>query len=301
MNKPYVVSQDLGFLLGNWSARTGFLVNPTALACYRNTLNQALQAVFGCIEVVPEAEIAFNMEQLVAASGLPTVSLDGVYHHSVYQLAITRQVTPDGDDLGLGSRFGYPTIAEQLTQLVERLQQAGHTTVALVDDVVFSGDLMTMVRDWLAAADIAVPLAIAGVAVGDGWQKLHQNGLELRAFRSYEQVVDEVCERDFLPGATQSGRTIYPFGPRDAGLPYLLPFGRPREWASVPDNELQSFSRACLLAAADLYYTIGQESGQPVRGYHLERVVGLADNGANESSFHEWLIEQAETLMPVPA
>lgn len=278
--KPYVVSADVHLLLQDWAARQGFVLPLTEFfRQLRGEFQTYLQQIFGDFDFVPEEELISGLKRLVTESGLlPAVSLDRVYFRSESNLEVCRFVNQKGDSRGLGSRFGAPSLPEQF----RRLQ--GFKEVVLVDDVVWTGDLMAMVYQNLAEMGIRVPLICAGIQIekvetrngfrGAQWLK-GVTGIEIRSVRSYEEVTDQVCERDFYPGVPLSGRTIK--GGENVGAPYLLPFGRPGDWASIPIEQQQPFSRFCIRQSIKLFGAIEDSSNKMVYCRDLERkVVGLS-------------------------
>jgi hypothetical protein len=93
--------------------------------------------------------------------------------------------------------------------------------------------------------------------------------VEVRSVHYFDSVVDEVCERDFYPGVLLSGRTLY--GSENVGLPYLLPFGDPVNWASIPEEKKYAFSEFCLNQTIKIFEEIELSSGRPVLCRDLER------------------------------
>lgn len=58
--------------------------------------------------------------------------------------------------------------------------------------------------------------------------------------------------------------------------PYILPFGNPGEWASIPKDRQVPFSRFCLSQTEKLFEGIERASGKSVTCKDLTRgVVGL--------------------------
>jgi hypothetical protein len=103
-------------------------------------------------------------------------------------------------------------------------------------------------------------------------------GKEVHCVRFYEDVIDEVCERDFYPGVPMSGRLLAGVG--NWGAPYIKPFGNPEKWASIPSEHVADFSWLCLENAVALFETIEQLSGRSVHIEDLDRrIVGLPESG----------------------
>lgn len=284
MSDPYVVSQDIFPLLAAWTEKKGLCLPADVVETARKELYAVLRKTFSEVIIVDENELTEGINRLVRGVGLTPISLDGVYCVSRYHLDLSRQVDARGDDRDIGPRYGQPTIIQQVQTVAEQLREVGESEVVLVDDVVFSGKLLLTVKELLAQFGIIVKRAVAGVLVGNGADQVRQRGIEVQAVCRFERVLDEVCERDFIPGVPRCGRTVTPFGRREVGLPYLLPFGRPSDWATVPRDEEVGFSKACLAIARDLYEAIGVASSRVVRCLDWERLPGELPPGCEDET-----------------
>lgn len=267
MSIPYVVSADVSLLMQRWATRTGFTVPPAVLAAVREDATQFMRGMFPSYELVPEEELVDGVHELVVqAVGVP-VSLDHAYCSVAENLEMTRCVDECGRDRGIRSRPGTPPLIRQLSALRAR----GYKEIALVDDVVFSGELMERMITIMSGAGMRVVSVIAGVAIETGVRRIRNIGVPVYSVRRYREVIDEVCERDFCPGTPFSGRTL--LGAGNVGVPYLLPFGRPGVWASIPDEWQQSASSFFLQQTVSLFENIEQCSGKIVRCHDLARGV----------------------------
>ncbi len=264
--KPFVLSEDAHMLLGGWANRKGFTIPNTAFfASLLGEMMTMLTKIFGEVVLAKELVISQQLTKWAQESRLPFVSMDGVYFQSLNTIQVSRAVDQFGNDAGLMPRFGTSTLQNQIKVLEE---QKLHE-IALVDDVVFSGHQMKFAIEELASAGILVKKVLAGVCVGAGEQLLKECGVEVSAVYLVKEVVDEICQRDFLPGVPRCGRFVV--GSKNVGLPYLLPFGRPGDWASVPLRWQESFSRVCTKQAAQVFEMTEKLSGKPVLGRDIER------------------------------
>ncbi|MFA5743109.1 MAG: hypothetical protein WCX77_02965 [Candidatus Paceibacterota bacterium] len=275
MYKPYVVSEDIGLLLQDWAARNGFTM-PSSEFFYRlrEAFSVQMRRIFPSFELVSEREISQGLADLVAESGLPAVSLDKVYSKSELNFEITRLVDEKGKSCGWSNRAGTPPIPQQL----EALRASGIKEAVLVDDVIFSGDMLEMITDLFLTAGIRVPLICAGIGIAEGIRRINGTRREVRCVRVFDQVIDEVCERDFYPGTPLSGRLLS--GSMNIGVPYIFPFGNPEDWASIPSEHATTFSRFCLGQTILLFDEIERCSGREILCQDLGRkVFSLPANG----------------------
>jgi hypothetical protein len=268
---PYVVSEDIYLLLNRWAEEKGFkLPNKVFFKQLRNRFKNMFGQVFNNFELVSESELTVGINKIVQNTGLYPVSLDRVYFRSKSALDITRMVDSNGQDKGLGRRIDSPTILEQF----RKLRSTGIKEVVLVDDVIFSGDLIKRVGDGLSRMGIKAPVICAGIGITEGINKLNGYGQDVRCVKQYPGVIDEICERDFYPGVPLCGRTLA--GEKNLGVPYIFPFGKPGRWASIPPEAEMPISRFCLEQTIELFQEIEEVSNRYIRCCDLDRgVVGL--------------------------
>ena len=275
MSKPYVVSADICLLLNEWASQNRFILpGPDFIAELRSGFCVFMRNIFPVFEFVPEAELVGGITDLVAQSGLLPVSLDRVYFHSATHLDITRLVDNAGNDRGLAHRPDTASIIQQF----RRLKEISPKEIVLVDDVVFTGELLERIIHCLSRVDIQVPLVCTGIGIAEGIRRINQSKREVRCVRKFEEVIDEICERDFYPGVPLSGRLLV--GDENIGTPYLLPFGNPGKWASIPSRWQATFSKFCIQQTIQLFEEIERRSKKPVDCSGLGRcVVGLPRDG----------------------
>jgi hypothetical protein len=140
-----------------------------------------------------------------------------------------------------------------------------------VDDVVFTGELIVEVIQRLSSLGIKVSLVCVGVGIAEGIHQINQLNCEVRCVRRYEEVIDEICERDFYPGIPFSGRLL--IGNGNVGVPYLLPFGDPGKWASIPLEWQVPFSEFCIKQTVKLFEEIERCSSKIISCAELGRMV----------------------------
>jgi len=245
---PYVVSCDLSIL---WPS-AGHRVSSDTVDAFRTAVQCALRECVGESQWIPDQELKDGLAELTARCSMPIVSLDPIYAPTNLPLSLTRLVDDQLADAGYGARDGSPIHLRSLVRsIVEKLTERD---IALVDDVLFSGAMMEHLISLFAEHNVRVRRIFAGVAIGEGVDRLSAINCPVSSVFFYPEVIDEICERDFLPGAPMSGRTIR--ARQNTGAPYLLPFGKPVTWASIPVEKERTFSMAVLRASADFYDTI---------------------------------------------
>ncbi len=266
--QPYIVSGDIVPLLREWAESKNFVLPAEEFfSQLRDDFSRYIRKIFPGFEFAHEDELTTGMKNIVSESGLQPISLDWVYYPTNPSLAIARLVDKKGKDAGLGRRPDAPSIVQQFRQL----KQLSNKNIVLVDDVIFTGDLLEKVAGLLSKMGFKVSLICGGIGIGEGIERLVNTGYSVRCVRTYSTVIDEICERDFYPGVPLSGRVLV--GKENIGVPYLLPFGNPGKWASIPPEWQAPFSKFCIQQTIRLFEEIERCSNRVVSCAELGRMV----------------------------
>lgn len=277
---PYVVSGDIKVTTTNWAHENNF-TPPSAdfITGQSEELVGFLRGVFPVgIEFVPDEEIREGMNRLIAESPFPVVSLDRAYvdpaKNVVGFIDVNRVVNERLDDIGLRSRPGH-----QLESQITALRTPERNPIVLADDVIFSGGGVAALSEKLNAVNRPVAGVIAGIVVRQGADRLEKLGIKVVDVRRFGSVVDEVCERDFRVGVPFSGRTGIDAAGNIFSAPYFLPFGKPVDWASIPQQHVRAFSQLCIEQSTAFWGQVERKSNAVVRaGVLPRRVRGLRED-----------------------
>lgn len=229
--KPYVISADLETVNQEH-------VNRGMVDRFRESLTDDLTEAGKSVEWVSYQVLRSGVGRLIANTSLAVISLDGRYvdtDSATASIGVSRAINADLSDAGYDARLGYPSIEDQFVQVGSGL--AGREVV-VVDDVIFSGDNMCWTIDMLEDRGVRVKSVIAGVAIGEAAEQLGERGIELQHVTFYEDVDDEVCERDFAL-VEGSGRKV--LGEQQSALYFDNQFGNPEQWASIPATHVDAF------------------------------------------------------------
>jgi len=272
----YVISEDIDVLLRTWCEKQNFcLPNSYFFRELRQEMSGYLESIFGrnSVDMIPASYLTAGIMDIVQKIKLFPISMDRVYFPTNIALEVNRTVDLDLNDNGLTSRFGFEPIQLQIKKIVDNCPPE----IALVDDVVFSGNGISEIIDLLSKQGVKVRSVVAGIAVGNGFQHLRVRKIEIYSVKFYPAVVDEICERDFYPGVPMSGRLVTGTN-INTGASYLLPFGKPEEWASIPKHEIKEFSSFCIQQSIKLWQKIENTSHKAVLTKDLLRVpYGMQD------------------------
>jgi len=286
---PYVISEDIEVLLKEWAKMRNFKIpSENYFKKLREEFKRKLEEIFGKgnVDMVSSQELRGEMQKLIYQTGLPAVSMDRVYIRTSPSIEVSRIVDDFLNDCGIGSRFGAPPLQEQLFKVKERFKE-----IVLVDDVIFSGKVISEILLSLNKLGVKVPIVVAGITIGEGAEILKEKtGAEILTVRYYKEVIDEICERDFYPGVPLSGR-LMTTSSIEIGVPYLLPFGKPCEWASIPKERVKEFSQFCLEQTIKLWETIEKVSRKIVRCKDLERLPRGLSNDSSRFVDELWRVK----------
>jgi hypothetical protein len=263
MGKPYVVSEELD-LTDAYPAR---LINNKKINEFRDNLYADLTSLGKNVAAIPAVDIQQPMTRSIEQSLLPVISLDDRYIRlAERQIGISRGVDPALEDTGYAARAGYQAIESQLD-----LASAAGREVLLADNVIYSGEMILWVADQLQRRGTKVGGVICGIAVKEGVMALEERGIDTQAGFVFDELEDEVCERDFalVPG---SGRRV-PL--MNANALYFDPvYGKPSEWASLPAEESDGFFRRSLERSMNILQPdITMESVGRFVGYGTDKTV----------------------------
>lgn len=174
---------------------------------------------------------------------IPIVSLDRIYlnpdEESIYFLDCTRV----SGSMDLISR-GKESFIDQILRLSECLMSK---KIILADDVVFSGDALRKVISLFKLCGVEVVGVISSICTEEAYLYFNENlseGIKCNYILGND-VIDQICERDFYFGIAGSGIMVASFdGMKKA--PYFKPFGDPCTRASIPKDFEDEFSKGCL-------------------------------------------------------
>ncbi len=255
--KPYVLSQDINYLLSSWAKKTKLAI--PAIGQYQGEITRKLQDIFPKVDVISEPELqnsARRTLEFCKENKLACLSLDRAYMPAVdsqnltFYIDSSRQVDNLLNSKGLGTRSSQNS--ELQKQFYDISNIIGDTEVVIFDDVAFGGDTVLQLAELAKNAGIKIARLDFGIATSEALEKIGIAGYKSKSYRTYSDLIDEVCERDYFIGSPLSGRTLQTTE-GTKGIPYLEPFGKPDEWGSIPKNESRLFSYFCLTVAREFW------------------------------------------------
>lgn len=181
-------------------------------------------------------------------------------------LNINRLFNTDGQLIGHGPRPGFEPLEKQYDDLAKRI--AGRSVV-LIEDGAFSGGTLRYVLHELNSRGITVTAIIIGFCCTRAKFVLgHVFKGELVIVHPIENLLDWIPDHDLIPFIPNCGRVLgeaidhsfMPVRTKDGfscAYPYILPFGRIEEWASLPIEGARELSRLCLETSIELFDRLG--------------------------------------------
>lgn len=201
---------------------------------------------------------------------IPIVTLDKIYIEPDGQNIVFLDCTRiNGTDKIVSRRK--ESLDEQLNNIINSF--CGKKIV-IADDVVFSGNVLRIIIDLLEKGGVEVVGIITSVCTRESYEYFNRNlkyGLKTNYIMD-DDVIDQICERDFYFGIAGSGIMVE----RDGKLykaPYFKPFGNPNERASIPVEYEDSFSKGCLKRSIILWEEIEKMSNSKIYASMLPEVI----------------------------
>ncbi len=195
-------------------------------------------------------------------------------------LQINRLFDREGELIGYGPRPGYPSLQKQLDVLVARLSGR---PFALVEEGVFTGGSVRFMLSELSMRGASPSVLALGFCTSAIRESLQESfGGEVAVLQEVGELVDWINDHDLVPFAPGCGRILgektsegcVPLRIAGAGAlsrPYVLPFGRPEDWASLPAEAAALISRFCLGASIGFFSRFVKADGTPITIRDLER------------------------------
>lgn len=266
---PYVISEDIKILIEKWTNSKNFVCpNDLFFVSLRKKMKKKLESIFGdCVQFVSEDDIVDMMKNLSEQYDSSMISIDKVYSSCPMKIEITRTMNQDMTEIFHHQRYGSDSIDTQFDLLCAKLPKE----IVIVDDVIVTGDIIKYVVQQLQERSINVKQVFSGIAMQRGIDRLQEIGLSVSALVVYSDFIDEICERDFYPGIPFSGRSVISEN-RQISAPYIMPFGDPVAWASIPKEHALDFSIFCLKQAICLWEEIEKLSQRIIKCHDIERI-----------------------------
>lgn len=169
-------------------------------------------------------------------------------------------------------------VEEQIKSISIKLNSINQKEIILVDDVVFSGGVLSKVINIFKKYNIDV-IGILGI-ISSEYGYNYFNNILPKGLKCYylmsDNVIDQICERDFYFGIAQSGISIK----RNNDIykaPYFLPYGDPNNRASIPKEYERDFSKGCIRRSIMLWEEIERLSNSEIYMKNLPEIINYTN------------------------
>ena len=304
---PYVISEDLLEAFTGWSKMKEVQIpSQKFFSDIVSEIKVALNDIFPNVRVICGNDLARGLakaylKRVCIRNTAPLVTLDKVILPSFEwfpssefgYLDVTRAVDEKFETYGLISREGgfglamgrsrplQTAIAEVAARYSNQKQK-----ITLFDDVIFSGATISSVISTFQENGISVKEVVAAIAIGNTDITVQVNNVPVIAVYKFDGVIDEVCCRDFIVGTPFGGRTVVLNDKARPGklayAPYLLPYGCPEKWASIPAGKTRRLSEAMLNLSAVMWGEIERINRRKI--------------GTNELDFPIYRMENSKSI-----
>ena len=241
----------------------------------RSDFKSEVERIFnGEVSIISEEEM-LEVNNLIKGD-YPIVTLDKIYitpdEENIYFLDCTR-INGTSDVV---SRKG-TLIDYQIESLSNKLM---NKKIILADDVVFTGGVLKNIIQMFKKYGVEVVGIITSISTTESYNYFNsrlKNGLKTNYLMS-EDVIDQICERDFYFGVAGSGIMVKRNGELYKS-PYFKPFGDPNKRASIPTAYEDYFSIGCLNRSAYLWQEIDKLKKLKTKISELpERIINTNEN-----------------------
>ena len=281
-NKTFFVSEDINLILngkscfGNFYKENGLKM--PKISCIENLRTRMYDSLKKAtntnLEVIKEQDMLTAMNYLAKTSRNILLSLDEIYlkdnaNVSSY-INLTRLNIDDKGNTMLATRtkngLYIPFEAEvmRVSKLLKEQYSTSKLDISIIDDVVYSGDAICTIIKEFSKYNISVREVLSAICVKDSIEKVESCGAEVISAYTISDVYDEICERDFYFGISQSGRNLLSDEGKIIKQPYFYPYGMPVESASIPLECAREFSINCLENSKLLWKEIESQSNKVI-------------------------------------
>lgn len=253
----------------------------------RELVNE-LQAVIpgSCVETIEASDLTNKIVALIhnllastpEAVVISTVR-DVAFKTGGQCIQINRLVDATGQSMGVGPRPGYNSLRSQLGEIKGILE---NHPVILVEDGSFSGGTMLHLIEVCKDFGIEIKYLVVGFlfpSAREAILKVFPNSRNVHAWRE-EAFLDWVPDHDFFPFVPNSGKVagflydghkipVYLHSGLSLCRPYVLPYGNPVEWASIPAENAKRFSAFCIQQARSIFWEMERLNKKKIRLEHI--------------------------------
>ncbi|MEK9175332.1 MAG: hypothetical protein AAB795_01940 [Patescibacteria group bacterium] len=224
-------------------------------------VNQIARLLHDLLLVTPEAVVISTVSTIASKTGGRC-------------LQINRLVDSTGKSLGLGARPGNGSLRGQFEEIRGCMEKR---PVILVEDGSFSGGTMKSMIEICNGMHIEIKHLVIGFlfpTAKENILKVFPRAKDIHCWRE-ESFLDWMPDHDFYPFVPNSGKVVgfsynshhmpvYLHNGLSLCMPYVLPYGNPVEWASIPAEHAKKFSAFCIQEARIIFSEMERINNQKI-------------------------------------
>lgn len=190
-------------------------------------------------------------------------------------IELSRLINFNGEIIGRGTRPGRDSVSRQFNGVCEK---AKGKPIVIIEDGSFTGESLEYLLDICNGRNIQIEAIVLGILFPQAEEVLKKkyNG-EIIVYRKADKTLDWMPSHDFFPFIPNSGRPIgtflgktcfpvYLHNGASLSMPYIMPYGDPKNWASLQGDiiQLASFSRSCLWSSLRIFQKMEELNGKKI-------------------------------------
>ncbi len=290
---PFLLSEDVGLLIGRWCKDIGMPCPPKAFFDAFTTAHFRIIKEFFPESFLVRTQDFLNSFRRARRKAETHLKRKG---KSFFTLTLDTDIAPDCDfavevtrvydpnllnDKALGTipRPGFPVLSHQINLIASRVPDGAE--ILIVTDGCWSGAEVIKLSQKLRRRGLHVSTVATAMIAQEAVDEFAAYELTYFASHPYLGLDSWICQRDFIPGTPRGGVNIgkqTKEGPQalsaDIGAPYLHAF-RPDFFSGLNQQEYAALSLACLRLTDRLYRELEYLWGRPVLITDLARVPHL--------------------------
>ena len=304
--KFYIITNDLGARVE--SLRTLGLKTPDAddhlFVSFHDETKRLIAGYLPDVQV-----ISYDMRSLAEQVWMEAIKLQGTIKDAVvistcvelassrrgHILEANRVFDEHGKMIGLGPRPGNTSLQSQINGVSAVVNGS---PVVLAEDGAFTGDTIVTLLRLFKKRRVTVSVVVVGICFPGAKEAIEKEfDGKICVISEIDHPYEWMPDHDFIPFAPNCGRVfggsfgeeILPHYTHESFsycFPYVLPFGDPVEWASIPKEHAPNFSAFCLEQSLSLFCRLDEMNGKKIRMIDLlgstPRVSAPMTKGSNQ-------------------
>lgn len=198
---------------------------------------------------------------------IPIVTLDSIYlkpnNQNIYFLDCTR-LNQESNLVSRNDMNNPFSVEQQIKKLSLLFKLQKQQEIIITDDVIYSGSVIKKVIKLFNKEGIKVKIVISAITTSKAQKDIIKSlNIPIKSeIILDENIIDQICERDFYFGIAGSGIATRTNENIIKKAPYFYPYGNPIVRASIPEKNALQFSKNCINRSILLWEEIQKRTNQ---------------------------------------